>query len=864
MKKIFLMAFFMPVLAYGQIVETFEQGSLSGWVQGTAGHWGADSTGCITGKFSMHHVFDSPSSGTDCTGLLLADLHPEAGVTTWEFKIRHGYDPSASNNWSVYLLTNSDPSSFQTGASANGFAVGVNLTGYDDTLRLWKAVNGSVSVVLTTSVNWQNDIGTGKWARVKAERSPEGLWRISVYDSANNLLDSAAGNDDRLFSPYWFIVVYRYSSTRDRLLWFDDVMIDGHFYRDTIPPEVIDLRVTGRNELQLVLSEELSEFVPDNSANEVTEIKCISYTYYLLRFRDEFANKKENILTIRLLCDKQGNCTTDYKVKFTPAWAEAGDVIISEIMADPLPVVGLPGKEYFEITNRGSFSFCLQGWKYFAGDQKISIPAYDIGPGEYVIICSATDTALFSKYGRTIGLKPFPVLSDGGKLIYITDSLFNLIHGVDYSQQWYGNALKEKGGWALEMIDMNFPFHAEGNWEASNSSRGGTPGKANSVDRINLDNGFQGIMNCFPDDSITIVLQLSETVFDLVGQPALITVDNNPVLSVAHDDPLLRSFILKSSERFLPEKVYNLQLSGEVTDAAGNLPERSSYLFGVPEKTAKGDIVFNELMFNPLPGDPDYIELYNCSEKTIDASRLLLASVSETGDTSVTFYVSDMPRCIIPGSFYAVTTDPEKINDRYYSSDSEHIYYAGTLPSMPDDRGHLLLLNRELEVIDEVIYSEDQHYSLIAENEGIALEKIRPGASSGESANWHSASGSSGWGTPGRENSVFSRLPQADDQIIFSSGRISPDNDGFEDFLVIDMNLEGNDNVVTVTVFDETGQFVDRIAENILAGSNATIVWDATYKSGQLVREGIYIILIELFSDKGKKKSWKKVCTVLR
>jgi hypothetical protein len=183
---------------------------------------------------------------------------------------------------------------------------------------------------------------------------------------------------------------------------------------------------------------------------------------------------------------------------------------------------------------------------------------------------------------------------------------------------------------------------------------------------------------------------------------------------------------------------------------------------------------------------------------------------------------------------------------------------------MPDARGHLLLINRELEIIDEVIYSDDMHNPLLSGNEGISLEKIRPQIESSNSLNWHSASESSGWGTPGRENSVYCEAPGTESQIILSSGRISPDNDGYEDLLVIDINSEGIGNVVTVSVFDETGGYIRRITENLFAGNQASVVWDGTSADGNIVSTGIYIILIELFNDRGKTKSWKKVCTVIR
>jgi flagellar hook assembly protein FlgD len=99
---------------------------------------------------------------------------------------------------------------------------------------------------------------------------------------------------------------------------------------------------------------------------------------------------------------------------------------------------------------------------------------------------------------------------------------------------------------------------------------------------------------------------------------------------------------------------------------------------------------------------------------------------------------------------------------------------------------------------------------------------------------------------------------------LFSSGKISPDNDGYEDVLVIDIDPSGLGNVVSVTVFDETGNYIRKLVENLFAGSRASVTWDGTAADGSLVNTGIYVFLIELYNDKGKTKTWKKVCTVIR
>jgi len=872
MKKVILLAMFLPYLANGQVIENFESASLTNWVQSTEGHWKADTTKSLSGMYSLHHVFDNSQSGFDCIGISIRNLHPDEGLTRWTFLVRHGYDPSASNNWCAYLVSDADPAALRDGAALNGFAAGVDFTGSDDILRLWKIKNGAPSVIAACPVNWQNDIGKADAAKLIVERSITGYWKIEVYDKLDKLLGSSSGQDSELFNSSFFILGYRYTSTCDRLLWFDDLKIEGVFHEDNRPPEVVSCQVSGINSLNLTLDEDpsedfmlLSNFSLAGSSNSPAGIARTSARSFRLTFSSKFSNKTLNKLIINRLCDRSANCKNGISVEFTLISADPGDVIISEIMADPVPAVSLPAKEYLEIMNRSQFGFNLKKWSLSTENQSTSFPDVTIGAGEYFILCPAADTSAFSCYGKVIGLKSFPSLTDAGRMLWISDSLGNLIHGVVYSSAWYGNKLKETGGWSLEMIDAGYPFYNEGNWEASSSGNGGTPGKINSSARSNPDRQFYGIENVFPDDSITLRVNFSETVFDIAGSPGKFIINGSEAVSTSSSDPLLRTFVIRSPLSFVKGEVYSLNVSSDLTDFAGNTISRASFKFGLPEKAGRGDIVFNELLFNPFPDEPDYIELFNCSDKVADASQLYLASINaESGDTSEIEPLSDEHRCIIPGGFFTVTADRIKVIEQYSSSDPENIFGISSLPSMPDDRGHLLLLNRSLDLIDEVSYSDEMHYPLLVSKEGVSLEKIRPEMASGESTSWHSASESSGWGTPGKENSVFSSGPEGNDRITFSSARISPDNDGTEDDLVIDINAEGLGNVISVTIFDETGGYVTKLIENFFAGNKASVVWDGTADNGSIVSTGVYIILIELYNEKGKTKSWKKVCTVIR
>jgi hypothetical protein len=783
MNKVILLALLMPVTAFGQIMENFESGNLTGWIQSPAGRWNTDSLNPLSGMFSLHHSFDNNDAGTDMIGFPVRDLNQAKGPMQWSFTIRHGYDPSSSNNWTVFLMSGIDPSQVQDLFRINGYAVGVNLSGYDDTLRLWKVKNGLTSIVVSSKINWQTNIGTSDHVKISVERSTEGEWSMKIYRPDNFLIGNSSGIDPEVFLNEWFIVSYRYTSTRDRLLWIDDIFIDGSL------PEIID---------------------PHASA---------------LR----------------------------------------GDIIISEIMADPVPAVSLPAKEYIEIFNRTQFPINLKSWTLSDGNTTCTFPEKVIQPCDYMILCQLNDTSMFSRSGNTTGLKSFPALTDGGKMLYLCDNNTNIIHGVEYSSEWYGDILKTDGGWSLEIIDTDYPFFSDGNWHASLSKEGGTPGKSNSLSGNNPDLVFNGIENVFPYDSTTVIISFSEPVFDLGRNIKNVETGGPETSDIVPSDPLMREYMIYLNGPLKKGTTYTLRIGDNVTDFAGNKIQRNEFRFGIPVPVQKGNILFNELLFNPFPDEPDFIEFFNCSDRIFDAAGLLLVSVtSNFKDTSSVVSVSRKNRCFLPGDYYVVTTDRKMILERFFSADPLRVFEVSSLPSMPDDEGHLILFSRSLEKIDEVFYEDDMHYSLLAANEGISLEKIRTKGISWDKSQWHSASESSGWGTPGAPNSVLSGQPENSDIVTLSSTKITPDNDGNEDLLLIDLKLTGKGNVVSVTVFDEIGRFVTKLTDNMFAGSEASIVWTGTADDEKLVSTGIYIILINIFDDTGKVLNLKKVCTVIR
>jgi len=95
-------------------------------------------------------------------------------------------------------------------------------------------------------------------------------------------------------------------------------------------------------------------------------------------------------------------------------------------------------------------------------------------------------------------MKQFPTLMVSGGLVCIYDSSGTLIHGVEYSSDWYKDDLKSHGGWSLEMIDSQFPFYDDNNWIASNRKEAAHPVQSILLQEVILIFHFMEFRMFFP------------------------------------------------------------------------------------------------------------------------------------------------------------------------------------------------------------------------------------------------------------------------------------------------------------------------------------------------------------------------------
>jgi Lamin Tail Domain/Bacterial Ig-like domain/CHU_C Type IX secretion signal domain len=543
-------------------------------------------------------------------------------------------------------------------------------------------------------------------------------------------------------------------------------------------------------------------------------------------------------------------------------------IVITEIMSDPTPQIGLPNFEWIEIRNTTTTAINLQNWRVGdAGGMSGALPNFLLQPDSSAIICGTTAAATMQQYGRTFGVTGFPSLDNTGETIFIRSNSGATVHAVEYNLSWFNNAVKSDGGWTLEMVDIKNPCSAASNWRASVDARGGTPGIKNSVDGMNNDQTAPALIRAFAIDNSTVLLTFNESLDSLSAATAANYQLSNgigvPVAAVSIA-PLFNSVQLTINNQLQAGTVYTVTATN-VKDCSGNsIGGFNNTKLGLSSAAVANDIIINEILFNPKSDGTDYVEIYNRSNKIINLKTLLLANRSSAGVIANMRALTSSERAIFPGEYLVLSEDEAIVKRQFTAKNLSAFLNISSLPSYPDDKGNVVLSDNGGLVIDELAYDDKWHFALISNSEGVALERIDPNAATQNKDNWHSAAKDVGYGTPGYQNSQFRLDLQVQGDVTALPEVFSPDNDGTDDFLTITYRFPETGYVMNITVFDAAGRAVKALQRNAICSQQGNFRWDGLNDKLQQLPLGPYVIFTEVFNLQGKVKRFKNQVVLAR
>ena len=539
-------------------------------------------------------------------------------------------------------------------------------------------------------------------------------------------------------------------------------------------------------------------------------------------------------------------------------------IVINEILSDPSPIVALPNCEFIELRNCTNEIINLNKWRISNGTTTATIAIdFFLKPDSLVILCAKSNVIFFNGNNNIIGLTSYPTLGNEEDIIILGNKNGETIHAVTYKKSWHDNAVKSEGGWSLEMSNPFRPCNIN-NWYSSKSLLGGTPGKENSIfKKESIEEKLQAIQ-CTAISQKEFMLKFNKSAdsssLSIASNYNIESTGQYP-LKVLPISPLFDQVKLIFKDGIEKEKVYQLNINN-IKRCTSITVDTTSILTGIPIIPSKGELIINELLFNPAPYGADFLELYNNSNSIINARDIYIAGKNSAGQIGSQYRCSNEDMNIFPGKYLAITTDSSYIIKTWKNINRGAISEIKSMPSYPDNEGNAVLINKEGMLIDEFHYTDDMHYPLLINQEGVSLERIDPMLPNSLIENWHSASSTAGYATPTKENSQFRKSDSINKIIEIPQTDFSPNNDGINDLLTIVYKMSNPGNSISIYAFNFNGMMIRKIADNQLCGTNGTFIWNGLDQNKLRVASGIYLIFIEILDLRGRLMKFKKAIAV--
>jgi len=825
-------------------------------------------------NFMVNNNQQLQSTGTDTGEAWLATVIAKPRNDEWCFWIREAFSPSGNNYAEVWLAADTSDLTF-----ANGYFLRFGSPGSQDAIELYRKEGGTETLICK---GIDAAIASSFKVAVKVNRDSDGHWTVMTdFDNVGNYVMEAEGDDDILPITGYFGFYIKFTSSNAKKFYFDDVYV-GPKIIDLDPPELLSLETPDSQHILLTFSESLAETDLDpqhyrvvasrhcEGGNDVPDSVCFyeKPSKLMLTFTEPLSENTNLQLKITGISDLAGNIMPETTWDFSIYKAIENDVVINEIMADPSPVVGLPEWEYVELFNTTALSIDLNDWVLTIGTTSKTLPPVRIDPLGYLILCKDDAVSELSEYGPTCGFSSFSIANAGATLC-LSSADETTLSEVSFNDTWYHDSEKKVGGWSLEQIDPFNPCAGTANWSASVDVAGGTPGRENSINAPNVLAPKVARVSMFGDDMVILWFDQQMDRASL-ADPCHYRIEEleiNPIEVTCN--PINASSVeVLFDYHFQEGELYTMLLNGMESCSGNPIETDTRVRFGIPNTIAAGEVLINEILFDPVSPGPDYVELYNPSDKTFDLSELKLGVIKESfpnpADTTLKAIAEDS-RLFLPQTYILLSMDAYTVSQQYACEIADYVDMP-SFPSYPNAGGEAVLMSRQGVVVDQMAFSEKMHYPLLKETKGVSLERVSWEAPSNQPDNWQSAAEEVHFGTPGYANSMMycdtATIEEKDSPIQIEPSIFSPDGDGFDDHCVVAYSFEEAGRTMNVYVFNAEGQLVRHLVKGELIGWEGGFVWNGLDGRGNRVPLGIYVVVTEVFDMDGVVKKYKNVVVV--
>ncbi|MFT5725449.1 MAG: hypothetical protein ACI9JN_002574 [Bacteroidia bacterium] len=774
--------------------------------------------------------------------------------TEWSTDITLPFATSSTNYVDYYLFADS----IRFAQSQNN--VFIRVGGTKDQLVLYQTIQGKSKALLESREGITHNIS----GVLRVTRTKKSKLKVSFYDSLKLDFiwsDSLIGHPS-FGAGYLGISVKQSTPSFHRKHHFDNIYY-GPIRIDSVAPKLKKLEVRNDRELWLYFNEEIAEqglsiktFKVNNGVGVPDNIIVNMDTIKLIFVKDLLTDSYE--ITVDSIMDLAGNRANQIIRWFEHiVFGIAGlhDVVISEVLPDPSPNVGLPEVEYLELTNRSNEIIDLSGWTISDKSKSVELPVYVLWPDSIVLVCDKSSQKLYAHLPNVVAVDGLISLNNSGDSLVLKNSNDEIVFSLNYTSGWHSPIWKIEGGWSLEMIDIELPCAGNNNWASTVSKNGGTPGTVNSIASDLVDDIPPGVASVHIELN-QILLVFDESINYYEPQLGDVYMVERLIRKVyKHDDYTL---VVELENSLDTGTLYSLHLFN-IVDCSGNRISDFILPIAIGSPLGKGDLIINELFYDVSADCMEFIEIYNPTGAVFDMQDLFIG-VKDTADNwQKLFQVSRSSKLIPPGSYWVITSDSNLL--RRCKANATHMVQASQLPTFVNVAGNVGLSDKWGATIDAFYYADAMHFPLLSITKDVSLERINPRISN---PTWTSAAQSHNYATPGYKNSQMSRIVKDANAMVIQTDPVSPNSDGYNDQLVISYVSSFKDELVNVMIYNQLGQLQAFPVNTSVAGVENQYVWDCVNEDGILASEGIYVVFLESISLSGELMRHKHVFTIVR
>lgn len=770
----------------------------------------------------------------------------------WNYTINMSGDPSNSNR--IDLVVMSDTVDLKS--NFNGYLLKAGENGSNDVIRLMRVDKG----VLTPIISSTTPIANGGTFRVRLVRDPIGQWAlyIATADGPFELQGTIADNTFGNLKYSGFRVIYTRTRNSDYAI--------GPIQILQAPPQLLHAELTAANTLKCVIDSVIdpkSSVRLTSNGNMVSTRATINNNVLVFEL-DNPITPGPNALLIYGLSTGNG-AFVDVIASFelvVEAVVSNGDILINEYMYRPPEDV----PQFVELVNVSANAINLRGWELrdnSSGNRSITSSDMWIEPGAYLAL--TPDSSILSSYYSSSDVRQmarFPLLNRGSNDGIILRAPGGLsIDSLSYTPTPAGDGI------SIERVSLRAPTWARTNWKPSVHRRGATPGGPNSIPPDEPSTLTLDLVVLHNPNTITLTFS-SEIDVASIGNISIngIRTPFSPCSTIDYKAAHCTSATPLPMD---PDKPSFVEIEGARSLIGITLPVMISHISWLP---TKGDLLINEILFNPLQtrydGGSDqshFVELINTRNHHVFIADLQFktSSGSRTPTSTITFSEKNTaivnPKSILVLHADTATTATSRLSHFFgLIDDSVYLRANRSTLSLNSTSGSVWVYASNQVTIDSLLYDAAYHYPSVRDRRGVSLERISVEGSSLDPRNWGSHAGLLG-GSPGLPNSiVFGSQPTTESVVEIYPNPFSPDNDGYEDVTSIRLTMPDPGWLTKVEIFDRYGRKVRTLANGERMGSTPDIYWNGLDDNNRRVFSGFYVVLVEAWHVEQRKSQINK------